>query len=108
MKIIVRDLVEKLIGLPSMSEGRRILVAAGVTVNGVSVSHLGEEVAEWQQRVDVLPESEGAARGLERAKRKLRLANEHRDAIEYALSQGKPVPAEVLVDYPTFTKHLGF
>ena len=66
----------------------------------VTVRALKQQVNEWQGRVDVMPDSEGATQGLARASRKQNRANEHDKGVQKALSEGKPVPAEVLKDYP--------
>ncbi|HIJ71121.1 MAG TPA: hypothetical protein HPP87_07135, partial [Planctomycetes bacterium] len=60
---------------------------------------LKRQVNEWQRKVDALPDSEGAAKGLARALRKQKLANDHRAAVKTATEENLPVPRPVLEEY---------
>src|SRR5690606_34784 len=73
---------------------------------------LKAQVKLWQKRYDSFSDSEkatllpdnGIVAGLMRAKEHLDKANAHRDAVAKALSENKPVPPEILKDYPELTK----
>lgn len=76
---------------------------------------LKAQVKLWQKRYDSFSDSEkapllpdnGIVAGLMRAKEHLDKANAHRDAVAKALSENKPVPPEVLKDYPDLAREKG-